>query len=70
MATYNKSQLVGKGNIRRIVIEYDELDEPLVVLDGAEADEFIADWHNGLPAGEKAKLKEATDITEPLEIES
>lgn len=59
MATYNKAQLVNKGKIRRIVIEYEELDTPLVVLDGDEANEFVADWHTGLPEGEKKLLEES-----------
>ena len=59
MATYNKAQLVNKGKVRRIVIEYEELNAPLVVLDGDEADDFLADWHEGLPEGEKKLLEES-----------
>jgi len=59
---YNKAQLINKGNIRRIVIEFEEMSEPLVVLDGVEADTFVKDWFEGLPPHERTQLERAKEL--------
>ena len=53
--TYKK-QLLNKGRVLRIVVEYDDPDTPLVVLDGDEANDLIDEWYEGLPEGERLKL--------------
>jgi len=54
--TYNKEQLLNKGKVRRIVIEFEDYGTELVVLDDVDAQTFLDDWLQSLPEGERLKL--------------
>lgn len=68
MTTYNKAQLVNKGKIRRIVIEYEEPNTPLVVFDGEEANEFLLDWKRSLPVKDKQEILKEINLKQEYDV--